>query len=266
VADAGALADTLNSPIPIDTGESLTPYPEAMPKPTAKPSRAESRAAQKREKIAANERGYQARYQRRLAQNAVRDSARRRDNLILGAGLSLQHIAFGWTDNTGDTTDTETAPSLGLMLGYRNHFSRKLGFKTALYYHTGVTTVEREYETASWIYSNRSSGSKGTTSGFEAMGQLVLGPLGRFAIEPGIAYGLGWHSAKAISLSGYTNDTYTPKPRFSTLSAVLGASLYLGAQDQINPSGWVSVGKVMGEDDALVFQMNLGFTVAFREE
>lgn len=153
------------------------------------------------------------------------------------------------------------------MLGYRNHISRKLGFKTALYYHTGMTTVSRDYpyvDSGYWRY--QSHGSKGTTSGFEAMGQVVLGPLGRFAIEPGIAYGLGWHSAKAISLSGNGGDTYTPKPRFSTLAGVVGASLYLGAHDQINPSGWISVGKVLGEEDAVVFQLNIGFTVAFREE
>lgn len=261
--DPGVLADTLNSPIPVQSGAATAPYPEAKPQPKAKGYRAGDRAALRRERLATRERGYQARYQRRLAQNAVRDSARRRDNLILGAGLSLQNIAYGWSD---DTSDTETAPSLGLMLGYRNHIARKLGFKTALYYHTGMTTVNREYPYGPYGYSYRhSDGSKGTTSGFEAMGQAVLGPLGRFAIEPGIAYGLGWHSAKAISLSGYMNDTYTPKPRFSTLAAVLGASLYLGAQDQINPSGWVSVGKVLGEDDAAVFQLNLGFTVAFRE-
>lgn len=263
--DPGVLADTLNSPIPVEPGEAAAPYPGAKPQAGTKLSRAEARAALRREKAAERQRLLAGSYERRLAQNAVRDSSRRRDNLLLGGGFSLQHLAFSMFD---DTSDTETAPSLGILIGYRNHSSRKLGVKTSLYYHTGITTVDRDYPYKPGNYGyNHAYGSKGTTSGFEAVGQAVLGPFGRFAFEPGIAYGMGWHSAKAIGLSGDDGaDTYYPKPRFTTLAAVGGVSLYLGRYDQINPTGWISLGKALGVDDGLMFQVNVAFVMAFREE
>jgi hypothetical protein len=138
--------------------------------------------------------------------------------------------------------------------------------KTGLHYHTGATMVERSYNGGgNWIFNDRANGTKGTTSGFDALAQMILGPFGRFAFEPGLIYGMGWHSAKAISLDGDRNDTYTPKPRYTYVSGVLGASLFLGRHDQIYPSGWIAIGKMLG-DDAVVFQMGAGFSMAFREE
>lgn len=260
-ADPGPLADTLNSPIPADPSFPGEP-PQA--KPLTPQTRAQAREAIRRARAEERGRILEDRLSRRRAAGSVRDSVRRLGNFTIGAGLSIHGLVF---EKPGDTVDTETSPGVGLTMGYRSHMAPKLGMKTLLHYRTGFTMVERAYESGNLAYQDRETGIKGTTSGFDALAQVILGPLGRFAVEPGIAYAFGWHSAESIPLDlyGTGRDAYRPLPRFTVVSAVMGATLYLGRYDHINPTGYISVGKVIGHDGIAV-SMNAAFSMAFRED
>jgi hypothetical protein len=105
------------------------------------------------------------------------------------------------------------------------------------------------------------------TGEIDASVQMILGPFGRFAIEPGFFYGYGWHTARTIRMGndGVNDVSYNPRPRFSVAGMMLGTSLFLGSRDQFCPTGQLSFGKALGTADAAVFTAGLGFTFAFQD-
>jgi hypothetical protein len=208
------------------------------------------------------------RLERRAAINVSRDSARRLDNFYLGAGLvRAQYSAYSGSD----TEMTESSSPLGIWFGYRTHFARFLGLRTGGLVHFGSTQVVRGEEDPvlfSTLSSYPDEGSNGMTFEIDASAQAILGPFGRFSVEPGVYYGFGWHTAKSIPLTygyGSGSQVYQPRPRFSVAGMMLGASLFFGNRDQFNLMGTLSVGKALGSADATVSSAGLGFCFAFQD-
>lgn len=212
------------------------------------------------------------RRERRLAIHASRDSARRLDNFYFGAGLvRSQYEAFAGSDSVV----TESSAPLGIWFGYRTHFARFLGFRAGGLAHFGSTEVthgEEDPVLFGTLSTYPVAGSKGMTGEIDASAQAILGPFGRFAVEPGVYYGFGWHTAKSIRLDGeygygygYPQRTYEPRPRFSVAGVMLGASLFFGSRDQYNLIGSLSAGKALGSADATVSSAGIGFNFAFQD-
>jgi hypothetical protein len=263
-ADSALQRDTLatrNAPAAVVPGAS----PESPDAPALAPELS-PRERIRQERIAEREAYREERLQRRAAIRASRDSARRLDNFYLGAGLaSSQYAAHSGTDSEF----TETSSPMGIWFGYRTHFARMLGLRVGGLAHFGSTEVERgsvDPIFPSSSYGYQASGSRGMTFEIDASAQAILGPFGRFTLEPGFFYGFGWHTAKYIELdNGFGNPRYEPRPRFSVAGWMLGASLLFGSRDQFSPTGQLAFGKALGSADAAVFTMGLGFTFAFQD-
>lgn len=255
IADAAALADTLNAAIgsvPGSSGSSETV--ESRPN-TVLTGGSESRSDAHRRAVRQN----------RRVRAAARDSARRLDNIYIGSASSFALLGF---DLDRDTSTLEFAPSQGLLFGYRTHLGRLYGFKTGLQYRVGPTLVTRSWpDTVGFPFDNNSAdGASGATQALDAQAQLILGPVLHVVAEPGIAYGFGWHTASRIMLDNADGNRmrYEPARRYTTLSATMGFTLYLGARDQINPTWGITVGKVLGERFGLNYQGGAGFVYAFQ--
>ncbi len=257
VADSTALADSLNA--------TITAPPEPAAKATVtQPARARSRASRRRAAREGHERNREERLRIHSERNAVRDSARRLDNLFFGSGTVFAIQAH---DIFRDTQTTEFSPSQAMLLGYRTHTSLWLGYKTGLQYRTGFTLVSRSWEDTAAIFTfgdHSASGAGGATSAFEAHGQIIVGPLWRLVVEPGMAYTWGWHTRERIGLDEFGTQAmdYHPARHFTALSGIFGVTLYLGGRDQINPMWEISVGKILGEKAGLSYQWMAGFVLA----
>jgi hypothetical protein len=214
------------------------------------------------------------RRERIVAIRASRDSARRLDNFYIGVGLvRSQYEAFSGSDSEV----TESSAPFGIWFGYRTHFARFMGLRAGGLAHFGSTEVARGEEDPvlfASLSSYPTAGSRGMTGEIDASAQAILGPFGRFTVEPGVYYGFGWHTAKSIPLDadygynyGYGNGpgTYEPRPRFSVAGMMLGASLSFGNRDQYNLMGQLSVGKALGTAHATVSSTGLGFSFAFQD-
>jgi hypothetical protein len=265
------------APKPVAGGDSaaraVPGSPSAAPGEPALDPGLSPRERLRRARLADREAIRAERRQRSLAIHASRDSARRLDNFYFGAGLvRSQYEAFSGSDSEV----TESSAPLGIWFGYRTHFARFLGLRAGGLAHFGSTEVTRGEEDPvlfATLSSYPVAGSKGMTGEIDASAQAILGPFGRFTVEPGVYYGFGWHTATSIPLDsdygygyGYPNRTYEPRPRFSVAGMMLGASLLFGSRDQYNLVGMLSVGKALGSADATVSSTGLGFTFAFQDD
>lgn len=265
-APAPAAADAA-PPTTAPAASSAAPEAPALdPEPPTRETRRRARIAERDALIARRDAIRAERLERRAVIQAARDSCRRLDNFYVGAGLvSSQYTAFAGSDSEA----TETSAPIGIWFGYRMHFARTFGYRIGGLAHFGPTEVERNRPDPYYPmngYGYHASGSRGMTGEIDASAQMILGPFGRFAIEPGVFYGFGWHTAKSIPLDdGYAGLSYEPRPRYSVAGGMLGISLFLGNRDQFCPTGLLSLGKALGSADAMVFTAGLGFTFAFQD-
>jgi hypothetical protein len=199
---------------------------------------------------------------------ATRDGARRENNLMVGIAPSM-NLFFHEADSNPHID--ETAPCLGVNVAYRTHFFPKLGVKAGSQIFMGTSTVSSVHDTTYSEYGARysdlrsSSGDIGTVYGFNTSVQGILGPFGRFALEPGVGLTWGGQSTDSVALSGEAgSSTYVPQGHFSYLNGILGASLFLGHRDQFNISPAVIVGFAQGTRDSFQVQFNLALTYAIR--
>ncbi|HKP94113.1 MAG TPA: hypothetical protein VJ385_00010 [Fibrobacteria bacterium] len=203
----------------------------------------------------------------RQARREMRDAARREDNIVIGIAPSYIGITH---DAGGDPRVEEALPVLGVTAAYRTHFKPKLGIKAGSQFFTGtseVTWIDRSANPYDYGYPEESRGSRGSTYGINTSVQLILGPFGRFAIEPGAGITWGGRSADTVVLSGGAGDIlYRQESHYSFYNGVLGASLFLGSRDQMNISPALIVGFSPARRDDVQFQFTLGLTYAFRIE
>ncbi len=201
---------------------------------------------------------------------AVRDSARREDNLVISVAPFFCTFNQGW--NT-EPTAKEDLVSLAFSLGYRTHFKNKLGIKAGAQFFTAETQITQYFHvpyapgTSDYYgdgYEYSSSGSAGKTYGVNASAQAILGPFGRFALEPGLGVSWGGHTVDTVALSGDAGDRiFVQRSHFSYYSVILGGALYLGGRDEFSISPSLSMGYQPGASGSTMFQggVALGYAI-----
>ncbi len=209
----------------------------------------------------------ESRLGRSLRISAERDSARRMDNLYLGVGTSL---ALFTSDPGADTGYMDLDICFDLLFGYRRHFTPQLGLRLGTLLRIGpqpdrIITPPSHLDSLGRPDTDEGQAEGGIFLGVQARAQAILGPFGRFTLEPGLAVGYDRISARTIKWFDQAS-AQLPTQQFATVAAVLGASMFLGPSDQINPTAFISVGRRSGSAFGTNVEGGVGIALAFREE
>jgi hypothetical protein len=205
------------------------------------------------------------------ASAAERDSCRQRHHLLIGAKMGFVSV-----QDNGPLFDTlELDAAGGVLAAYRIHFAPKLGIKIGSEFLLGQTeqillvheSVYEEHQDDanpdSAGYYEREVGESGVTFLIGPSAQLVIGPFGRFNIEPGAAFTWVRHSAKTMEFGTKGGRGYPLQKDWSFVEGILGASLYLGRRDQFEITGAVRVGVSPARPEMISTRMNAGFGYAY---
>ena len=200
------------------------------------------------------------------ARNAVRDSARRENNILIGIAPSVDLIR---QDPGGEPRIEENASCLGFTVGYRTHFLPVLGLKAGTQYFRGSThaawTNGPPIGDNYYAYETTSEGSQGTTYGFNTTIQAIFGPFGRLTLEPGAGMTWGAHTADSVLLTGEAGNRMQPLvSHFAFYDGILAASLYFGSRDQYDISPSILFGFSPALRSMVKYQFNLALVYAFR--
>jgi hypothetical protein len=210
-----------------------------------------------------------AAWQASAASAGDRDSCRQRHHLLIGAKLGFASI-----QHDGPIFDTlELDAAGGILAAYRTHFAPKLGIKIGTELLLGQTEQILLVHESLWEkhqgdanpdsaeYYQREVGETGVTFLIGPSAQLVIGPFGRFNIEPGA--GFTWVVHTADNMEFATKRSYPLQKDWSFLEGILGASLYLGRRDQFEITGAIRVGMSPARPEMISTRINAGFGYAF---
>ncbi|MDB5047201.1 MAG: hypothetical protein JWO30_272 [Fibrobacteres bacterium] len=196
----------------------------------------------------------------------VRREARMGHNFLIGAGpvFCLEAPLVSQAD-----TKVES-PGLGISLGYRTQLKEKIGFKGESKFYLASTYVSaiRDSLGSPHVTNHPFSsfdGYKGQTVLIETLGSMVIGPFGRFTLDPGLGFTWIRHSLDSIGVTGDAGDFQVPLVRsLTTVDLSLAASMLLGKRDEYN----LSVGEILGINTASAkdgfIQVFFGFSYAFQ--
>ena len=164
------------------------------------------------------------------------------NNFLVGIAPGIINITSSGNAGNGDTT--EELPTLGLTVGYRTHFLKKLGVKVEYQVFAGTPTItvpdDRSFGTGV-IYGTRDVAYDGNLFVMNAVAQMEIGPLGRFVIEPGVGYSWMNHS-KTKAGNGALAPIKVADSHQAFYNGTLGAGLYIGNRDQFTLSAALMVG------------------------
>jgi hypothetical protein len=203
------------------------------------------------------------------ASAAARDSCRQRHHLLLGAKMGAASI-----QHNGPVFDTlELDFAAGILTAYRTHFAPKLGIKIGSEFLLGQTEQLLLVHESLWEkhlgdanpdsarYYQGEVGETGVTFLIGPSAQLVIGPFGRFNIEPGAAFTWVVHTADKMEFA--TKRSYPLQKDWSFVEGILGASLYLGSRDQLEIAGAVRVGISPSRPEMISTRINAGVGYAY---
>lgn len=193
---------------------------------------------------------------------AAADPAGRRDRIYAALGASATSYIF-----YGDTATTVSSLAGALWVGWQRQYRPRMGLRAGAFMHLGPTQVVRDMNDSSRIILGgryETHGEGGRAAVIETQVQAVFGPFAHLTLEPGVNWGLGWHTADSIPTEGSGRRYYSPPPHFSFLGGLLGASLGFGRFDRFAVTAQGSLGKVLGRPQALAFALGAGLRVAIR--
>ncbi len=200
----------------------------------------------------------------------VRDSSRRAGHLLVGL-VGAYHAT---EIDSGDHIHVQIAdPFGGILVGYRKHFMRGLGWQMSSQILVGKTRVDFSEDSSSrasnYYYSDYQyethtfAENPGTTTVVNTMANLILGPMGRFTLEPGLGFTWGSNSADQVVLQFSDGPQAMPlRKHFSYYDLALGASVYLGKTDRHVLHAGLIGGRDIAKPQEWHYEFNVGYQFA----